>query len=246
MAINNMINSPLPVSVADGGTEVTTQTAYGVICAGTTPTGPLQNAGAGTVGQGFTSAGAGVLPSFQALPTSGGVGGMVHLSTATASSSATVELTGMTGYSSYVIYISSWTNSVSQSDVLMQVSTDNGSTWETGASDYMYSVLYAEDVVGTENRVDLTASSILFTDSLRTLNVDYPFDGIVTVINPAGGFYTSVNSRNLYDPGASAALAIAVGDTIARYNSTTTVDAVRFMPAAGTIVTGSFDLFGII
>ena len=37
-----------------------------MVCAGTTATGPLQNAGAGTAGQIFKSNGAGALPSFQA------------------------------------------------------------------------------------------------------------------------------------------------------------------------------------
>lgn len=53
------------LSVAGGGTGLTTlTTAYGVVCAGTTPTGALQNAGAGTASQILTSNGASALPSF--------------------------------------------------------------------------------------------------------------------------------------------------------------------------------------
>lgn len=55
------------VPVADGGTGLSTlTTAYGVVCAGTTATGSLQNAGAGNAGQVLTSNGAAALPSFQA------------------------------------------------------------------------------------------------------------------------------------------------------------------------------------
>ena len=42
-------------------------TPYGVVCAGTTSTSNLQNAGVGTASQIFTSNGPGVLPSFQSL-----------------------------------------------------------------------------------------------------------------------------------------------------------------------------------
>lgn len=56
------------LSVGGGGTGLTTlTTAYGVVCAGTTATGALQNAGAGTAGQGLVSNGASALPSFQAI-----------------------------------------------------------------------------------------------------------------------------------------------------------------------------------
>ena len=56
------------ITVANGGTGLTTfTTAYGVIAAGTTATGALQNCGAGTAGQVLTSNGASTLPSFQAI-----------------------------------------------------------------------------------------------------------------------------------------------------------------------------------
>lgn len=61
--------SATPVTIPFGGTGLATlTTAYGVVCAGTTPTGALQNAGAGTAGQFLMSNGGGDLPSFQTLP----------------------------------------------------------------------------------------------------------------------------------------------------------------------------------
>ena len=53
------------VTVPQGGTGLTTlTTAYGVVCAGTTANGSLQNAGAGTSGQYLKSNGTSSLPSF--------------------------------------------------------------------------------------------------------------------------------------------------------------------------------------
>ena len=53
--------------VAGGGTGVTSNTAYAVLCGGTTSTNPVQSiAGVGSAGQVLTSNGAGALPTFQA------------------------------------------------------------------------------------------------------------------------------------------------------------------------------------
>lgn len=59
---------PVPLPVAQGGTGVTSTTAYAVLCGGTTSTGNLQSiAGVGTTGQVLTSNGAGALPTFTTL-----------------------------------------------------------------------------------------------------------------------------------------------------------------------------------
>ena len=60
------------LAVSNGGTGQTTlTTAYGVLAAGTTATGALQNIGTGTSGQILKSNGPGVLPSFQAAAAGG-------------------------------------------------------------------------------------------------------------------------------------------------------------------------------
>lgn len=56
------------LTVALGGTGLASTTAYGVICGGTTTTGNLQNAGAGSTGQYLVSNGASSLPTFQNPP----------------------------------------------------------------------------------------------------------------------------------------------------------------------------------
>jgi hypothetical protein len=57
-----------PVTVPHGGTGVATlTTAYGVVCAGTTAIGNLQNAGAGIANQAFISNGPAALPSWKSI-----------------------------------------------------------------------------------------------------------------------------------------------------------------------------------
>lgn len=82
------------VTVAGGGTGVTSFTAYAVICGGTTSTGALQNvSGVGTSGQVLTSNGAAQLPTWQTVAagtvtsvsvvTANGVSGSVATATTT-------------------------------------------------------------------------------------------------------------------------------------------------------------------
>jgi hypothetical protein len=53
------------VGVTNGGTGITSTTAYAVICGGTTSTAPLQSvSGVGTAGQTLTSSGAGAVPTW--------------------------------------------------------------------------------------------------------------------------------------------------------------------------------------
>lgn len=67
---------PIPVTVANGGTGLTTTTAYGLIAAGTTATGNFQQvSGTGTSGQILTSNGAGALPTWQNAPATGATKG---------------------------------------------------------------------------------------------------------------------------------------------------------------------------
>ncbi len=58
-----------PLIVSNGGTGVSSMTAYAVLCGGTTSTNPIQSiASVGTAAQVLTSNGAGALPTFQTAP----------------------------------------------------------------------------------------------------------------------------------------------------------------------------------
>jgi len=64
------------LNVANGGTGLSTTTAYSVVFSGTTSTGAFQaSAGPGTTGHVLTSNGAGALPTFQAAASSGATKG---------------------------------------------------------------------------------------------------------------------------------------------------------------------------
>jgi TM2 domain-containing membrane protein YozV len=68
------------VTVPLGGTGVSSTTAYGVLCGGTSTTSAFQNAGAGSLNQVLTSNGASSLPTWQA-PTAGAITNYSNYST---------------------------------------------------------------------------------------------------------------------------------------------------------------------
>jgi len=71
-----LIKQAATVTVAQGGTGISTTTAYSVVFSGTTATGNFQAAaGPGTSGQILTSNGAGALPTFQTPAASGATKG---------------------------------------------------------------------------------------------------------------------------------------------------------------------------
>ena len=73
-----LLKQAATVSVAQGGTGLTTATAYSVVFSGTTSTGAFQaSAGPGTATHVLTSNGPGALPTFQASPTLGNLTGAV-------------------------------------------------------------------------------------------------------------------------------------------------------------------------
>ena len=79
LPLSTGVTGTLPVG--NGGTGITTATAYAVLCAGTTATGAFQTVSSlGTAGQVLTSNGAGALPTWQA----GGGGGSSALNAITA------------------------------------------------------------------------------------------------------------------------------------------------------------------
>jgi hypothetical protein len=108
--VSTTLGTGIVVPVANGGTGATSQTAYSVICGGTTSTGAYQSvASLGTTGQVLTSNGAGALPTWS-TPLTGTVtsvswtGGIVSIATATSTPAFTIA-----GTSGGIPYFSSGT-----------------------------------------------------------------------------------------------------------------------------------------
>ena len=240
MAKSNIINTPFPVAVTSGGTGLETlTTAYGTVCAGTTATGPLQNAGVGTSGNVLTSNGAAALPTYQPSPSAPGTD-FVFISTDTAATSATIEI-ALTGYSFYIIYISGLLPDTDAVALEADLSTDGGSTWETGASDYKYQHLYLTNTTAGAAFSSASANVVLSNTNMSN-TTNEAAAGTLDIIGAAATAHTHLHYTHGYiNSAGTAELMNSFGD----YQANTTVDAIRFQMSSGNIETGVFKLYGI-
>lgn len=232
------------VVVSDGGTGLSSATAYAVLCGGTTSTGALQSiAGVGTSGQVLTSNGAGALPTFQTA--TGGAWTMI--STATASSSATVDFTGLSSsYSLYAIVFDEVVNATEAVTMYIRTSTNNGSSYDSGASDYLYCYH------GLSNTTYASGGSTGSTFIQMGHNAaGYALDnptaraaGIIYIARPSSAATCSIYGTLMHRYDTSGA-GVARWDFAGVRNTAADVDAVRILMSSGNITSGNFKLFGI-
>lgn len=177
----------------------------------------------------------------------GGGGGLVFLSSATASSSASIEFTSLidSTYEMYAIMFDGIYAGTDDSYLLLQVSTDNGSTWVS--SGYMYgnvrSNMYSSGVTGENstsaahlpvtttagtvqigNDATQAANGLLFLQGVNDTSARTSLSGTTTNTNTGG-------ENNVYVSGV--------------YDATTAVNAIRFTMDSGNIAAGTITLYGV-
>jgi hypothetical protein len=129
MTTNNACNFPNPLDVSNGGLGISSATAYGTVCGGTTSTSPAQVVAPGVGGTVYTSNGAGLLGSYQSAPSAGA---FVKLATLTNSGTGNLDFTSLISatYAVYFLNINNGSPSTAWSgQASIYLSTDNGSTW---------------------------------------------------------------------------------------------------------------------
>jgi len=226
--------------VSQGGTGVTSNTAYAVLCGGTAATTPIQSiASVGSANQVLTSNGAGSLPTFQAA-----AHGWEYITTATATNSTSVTFTGLS--STYFMYQIIADNIVPISDntaLWLRTSTDNGGSYDAGASDYAF--------VYNDVEMDTTPTIATVADEANDEIVLCVACGtganervclILNIINPSNTTFTFIEGRIVqYD---------ATPQGVLNWNgsfraSAADVDAIQFLMSSGNINTGTFKLYGL-
>jgi hypothetical protein len=197
---------------------------------------------AGTSGQVLQSNGASAPSWITSSPSA-----MTFISTATASSSASVTFTGLTStYSSYLFVLSGVIPSSNTQFLRVRTSTNNGSSYDTSG--------YAYSIVGlNSNNAGYTA---LGTDSsgnsgtgFINLNIDY--------LNTTGGGWTgtlffispssAIANKNFTIAGA-APISTTNATSINGFGcslTTSAVNAVQFYFSSANITSGTFKLYGI-
>lgn len=166
--------------------------------------------------------------------------GMVLLASATASNSATVVLTGMTGYSNYLIFFSNFTPATNATNLLVQFSTDNGSTFVSSAGAYRYQNF--AQVNTSLTGVSATSTSVQLSNSHNN-TAGVAAGGFIQILNPVGGFFTTLLYQSAYVDSSSVYRAYTTG---ARCEGTSSaINAIGFFMSSGNISTGNWQLYGV-
>ncbi len=227
------------VTVPKGGTGVTTMTtAYAPVCAGTTATGALQVASTGlsTSGYVLTSNGASALPSFQATSKK-----WVWISTTTAATSATVDITGLTStYKDFLIVFDHVKVATAGANLQLRVSTDNGATYVSGAGTYGYACTNFNSSTSFGNS---NSATFIQVSPNISASADKQVNGYLFIHSPQTADNTHINGQNTCWNNAGNATNIIVGGM---YLANTAVNGIRFLMSAGNINSGDFTLYGMI
>lgn len=224
MPIQNKINAGTPISVSNGGTGVSSTTAYGVLCGGTTGTAAIQNAGAGTTGQFLVSNGASALPSFQNSTD------LILLKTITPANGDTyVTFTDLDNTYNVHYFVGNKLRNAFNVLYRAQLSSDNGSTWIT--TNYQSGCGFCSRGSSTfQSNTNSTAHFVID----YSYNFDTPY--FIQVYNIGTG--TPVQFKSVMGNGAYFMPATGV------LNSTSTINAIRFYTLTGTFTSGSISLYG--
>lgn len=163
------------------------------------------------------------------------------LGTASASSSASVTFTGLS--STYIQYKVIFTNILAQTDGAVfrfRTSTDGGSTYDAGASDYGW--VQAFNTGGLSGASDTADSEIEFTGTTGNVGSGEFICGEIWIFNPAAAAYTNVAwILNYVSQADNFQSVYGSGRRLADAN----VDAIQFIYSSGNITSGEFRLYGL-
>lgn len=236
---NSYLNKP--VTVAQGGSGVATETAYGLLIAGTTATGAIQNAATGSSGQVYLSGGNAAVGTWTNQNT---LGGWVLISTATASSSASIAFTGLsTSYVAYMVSLSAVIPATNATNLQFRVSSNNGSSYDSAAGNYGYANTYINDtgVAAANSFASSSATAILIGNVWSNTSFANNFE--IIFIDPDTSYVNNgIFWKGKYDDSTSTGcFCIGEGTRIA----TQINNAIQFSFSSGNIASGVFKLYGL-
>ena len=189
----------------------------------------------------LTSNGAGALPSFQAA--SGGGSNIVYISSATASASASITFTGLDStYKLYLVRIFNYVPTTDATNLYMRTSTNNGVSYDSGASDYWYTV--TDNGAGTYSNAAAQMVLNSTSDTISNVASEGGLSSEVFIVDP------SATSRwvQVFENGCcyrSDAVAGADLNMGGARKTAADVDAIQFISSSSTMASGLFVLYGI-
>ena len=193
--------------------------------------------GTGTSGQALTSNGTTAAPSFQ------DIGARVLISSASASSSASITFTSGidSTYDHYILHFTDVFPGTTNTYLWFRTSTDGGSTYDNGASDYIYGIRHFISNGSPTDSESTGDTKITISPQNSTSGGDNVYAGDIHLFNPSG---TTNDTNILLEMGGSRGSSQGYVGT-GRRNAAADVDAVQFIMSSGNIASGDFYLYGI-
>jgi hypothetical protein len=171
--------------------------------------------------------------------------GLTLISTQTASSSATIDFTGIDGtYDNYLIIGDSIRPATDASALFMRV--QDGGSWQADASDYKYSMINyfhtgTPAAHGSTGAAQISMS-VSGSDSFDTDVASHDGEIMVHIYKPAGTTYKKRFKTECVWQRSDGIFFVNSG--WAMYDAATAVTGIRFLFSAGNIATGTFRLYG--
>lgn len=174
--------------------------------------------------------------------------GLIFISAQDASSSATIDFTGLgSTYDTYVVHYSSVKPATDDVALCVRIGTGAGPTYATGASDYSYQFAY----VGTATVTGVgsnSAAQIFLTTSGTGQGIGNASgehcSGFLQFDDPeiTSNFQTFRFQNSYLNTSTSLNAVIGGGG---KYNSAGAITAIRFFMSSGNIASGHFVLYGL-
>ena len=177
-------------------------------------------------------------------PGDGEVGSIASylIASATASDDASIEFTlDNTKYSSYYVVFDSVLSATDGASLYMRFSSDGGSTFDSGASDYEYAARNVASNGSTGDKSDENASSFIIGDVIGTAAGETGVSGKAD-LTPSGGGRPSVRWQvSRVSSGNFLGYQRGAGER----RATVEVDAIQFTMSTGNIASGKIYLYGL-
>jgi hypothetical protein len=169
---------------------------------------------------------------------------LVPISTVVASNAATVDFTGLdNSFDYYIVEIVQARSDADSRNFIMRTSANNGVSYDSGASDYAWSILRNQNGTVT-GAVSATTSQIQLSgnDAVGNAAGELGVTATVRVIKPSDATATEVIADYAYMNNSGF---YTNGTVYGRRVAAAAVNAIRFFFASDNIATGTFTLYGV-
>jgi hypothetical protein len=224
-----------PVSVANGGTGSTSLTANDVLLGN--GTSAVQVVAPGTSGNVLTSNGTTWQSTAPATP------GLVLLTSGTVSSASalSIPLTSYTGYRGLKFEFINFIPATDSVALQVRFSTNGGSSYDSGSSDYKYSYLYYTSLNASVNGSSDAASLIEMAGAVGSGSAE----GVNTTAELLGQANAALKTRISFTSAVYSSndqSRVAVGSGLR--NTAQDTDAIQVFFSSGNIASGSYAVYG--